>query len=67
MTMARNDSCTASKTGIPYVLRAGDTMEVVAENNLGAPILASPAVARGRIILRTRDEIVVIGRDAVTR
>jgi len=55
-----------SEAGVTYVLRAGDTFDVVAENDLGSPILASPAVAGSRIILRTRDELVAIGSEAAT-
>lgn len=50
-----------SETGITYVVRAGDTLEVVARNDLGAPILASPAVVEGRIYLRTDSELVCVG------
>ena len=32
-----------------------------ARNDLGAPILASPAVAAGRLYLRIADELVCIG------
>jgi len=55
-----------SETGITYVLRAGDKLEIVAENDLGSPILASPAVAGGRIILRTQDELISIGPEPAT-
>jgi outer membrane protein assembly factor BamB len=50
-----------SETGTTYVIRAGDTLEVIARNDLGAPILASPAVVDGRIYLRTDRELVCIG------
>jgi outer membrane protein assembly factor BamB len=50
-----------SETGITYVIRAGDTLEVIAENDLGSPILASPAVVDGQIYLRTESELVCIG------
>ena len=50
-----------SETGITYVIRARDTLEVIAENDLGAPILASPAVVGGRIYVRTASELVCIG------
>jgi outer membrane protein assembly factor BamB len=53
-----------SEAGVTYVLRAGDTFDVVAENDLGSPILASPAVADGKLILRTQAEIVCIGASA---
>jgi outer membrane protein assembly factor BamB len=50
-----------AESGITYVLRAGGTFDLVAQNDLGAPILASPAVADGCIILRTADELVCVG------
>jgi outer membrane protein assembly factor BamB len=50
-----------AESGITYVLRAGLTFEIVARNDLGAPILASPAVAGDRIVLRTERELVCVG------
>jgi outer membrane protein assembly factor BamB len=50
-----------AESGMTYVLRAGDALDVVAANDLGAPILASPAVAHGRLILRTAEELVCVG------
>jgi outer membrane protein assembly factor BamB len=50
-----------AESGITYVVRAGDTPTVVARNDLGAPILASPAVADGRLYLRTAEELVCVG------
>ena len=50
-----------AESGITYVLRAGDKFDLVATNDLGAGILASPAVVEGRIFLRTQDELVCIG------
>lgn len=49
-----------SESGVTYVLRAGDKFEVVAENDLGSPILASPAIAVGKLLLRTQSELVCI-------
>jgi outer membrane protein assembly factor BamB len=49
-----------SESGMTYVLRAGDRFEIVAENDLGSPILASPAVFEDKIVLRTGDELVCI-------
>lgn len=51
----------SSETGITYVLRAGESLDVIARNDLGAPILASPAVVDGRIYIRTEKELVCIG------
>ena len=51
----------SSETGVTYVLRAGDRFEIVAENDLGSPILGSPAVHDGTMYLRTANELVAIG------
>jgi outer membrane protein assembly factor BamB len=50
-----------AESGLTYVIRAGTSLEVVARNDLGAPLLASPAVAYGRIYLRSAEELVCIG------
>jgi outer membrane protein assembly factor BamB len=49
------------ESGVTHVLRAGEAFEVVAKNDLGSPILASPAVAGGRMLLRTEEELVCVG------
>jgi outer membrane protein assembly factor BamB len=49
-----------SESGVTYILRAGDKFEIVAQNDLGSPILASPAIASGRLLLRTQAELVCI-------
>ncbi len=51
-----------AESGITYVIRAADSLQVVAQNDLGAPLLASPAVMDERIYLRTQDELVCIGK-----
>ncbi len=50
-----------AESGITYVTRATETLEVVSRNDLASPILASPAVAGGRIFLRTENELVCVG------
>jgi outer membrane protein assembly factor BamB len=52
----------AAESGVTYVIRASDRFEPVAKNDLGSPILASPAAIDGTLILRTQDELVCIGR-----
>jgi outer membrane protein assembly factor BamB len=42
-----------SETGETFVLKAGRTPEVLAQNDLGERFLASPAVARGGLFLRS--------------
>jgi outer membrane protein assembly factor BamB len=43
----------ASETGETYVLRAGRKAEVLAKNDLGERLVASPAISGGRIFLRS--------------
>jgi outer membrane protein assembly factor BamB len=50
-----------AESGLTYLVRAGKTPDVVARNDLGAPILASPAAVGGRLYLRTAEELVCIG------
>lgn len=51
----------AAESGIVYVLRAADKFELVAKNDMGAAILASPAVIGDRIIWRTQAGLVCVG------
>jgi outer membrane protein assembly factor BamB len=41
-----------SETGVVYVVRPGDKMDVVRENDLKEPILASPAALAGKLYFR---------------
>jgi outer membrane protein assembly factor BamB len=52
----------ASESGVTYVLRAGERFEQLAANDLGSPILASPAALGDRLYLRTAAELVCIGK-----
>jgi outer membrane protein assembly factor BamB len=51
-----------SETGETVVLRAGRAPLVIARNALNTHIVASPAMARGRLFLRGDDELVAISR-----
>lgn len=51
-----------SETGETVVLRAGRKPDIVSRNKLNAHIVASPAIARGRIFLRGDDELIAIGK-----
>jgi outer membrane protein assembly factor BamB len=55
-----------AESGVTYVVRAGNRLDVVARNDLGAPILASPAVVDERLYLRTAEELVCIGNSPRT-
>jgi outer membrane protein assembly factor BamB len=52
----------ASETGETVVLRAGRKPEILARNRLNTHIVASPAIARGRLFLRGDDEVIAIGK-----
>lgn len=51
----------ASQQGIVTVLAAGDTFKVLARNQLGEQIFATPAVLDGRIYLRTEQHLFAFG------
>ena len=51
-----------SEEGKVYILRCGDKLDVVAENDMGAPILASPAALDSRLYIRTARELVCVGK-----
>ncbi|HEX3870436.1 MAG TPA: PQQ-binding-like beta-propeller repeat protein [Pirellulales bacterium] len=51
----------ASEEGVTYVLKAGDKFEVLAENDLESPILASPAALDSRLYIRTAEGLWCIG------
>ncbi len=51
----------SGESGVTYVVRAGDRLDVIAENDLGAPILASPAVVAGKLLLRPQEAVGCVG------
>jgi outer membrane protein assembly factor BamB len=50
-----------SENGETIVMRAGRTPEVIARNDLGERMIASPAISNGRIFIRTDDHLFAIG------
>jgi outer membrane protein assembly factor BamB len=48
--------------GVTKVVRAGEEFELVAENALGEPCYASPAISDGQIFLRGERHLYAIGR-----
>jgi outer membrane protein assembly factor BamB len=52
----------ASETGETVILRAGRTHEVLARNKVNTHLVASPAIARGRLLFRGDDDLVVVGK-----
>lgn len=49
-----------SEDGTVYVIQAGREFEVVAENSMGEPCFASPAVSDGMLLVRTAKSLVAI-------
>ncbi|MEL6109247.1 MAG: PQQ-binding-like beta-propeller repeat protein, partial [Planctomycetota bacterium] len=54
----------ASENGTVYVVAAGPEFKLLAENPMGEPVFASPAVSEGVIFLRTTDRLVAIEDNA---
>lgn len=52
----------ADETGTTIVLEAGRSLKVLAKNKLTGRFAASPAIAGGRIYLRSDDAVVAVGR-----
>src|SRR5262249_18732884 len=50
--------------GTMHVLRPGSAFEVTARNELGEQCRASPAIARGQILIRTLESLYCIGTEA---
>jgi hypothetical protein len=50
-----------NEDGLCTLVKAGEAFEVVAENDLQEPVLATPAVLDGRIYFRTRDHVLCVG------
>jgi hypothetical protein len=53
---------TTSLEGKASVIRAGGEWEVLAVNDLGGEVLATPAIAEDRIYMRTRDRLYCFGK-----
>jgi outer membrane protein assembly factor BamB len=51
-----------SESGEAIVLRSGRTPQVIARNEIDGRVLASPAIAGGRIFVRTDDHVMALGR-----
>jgi outer membrane protein assembly factor BamB len=51
----------ASEDGQIFVVKAGPAYEQIAMNEMSAPVLASPAISEGRLLLRTGAEVMSIG------
>jgi outer membrane protein assembly factor BamB len=53
---------TASDSGVIAVVKAGDRFEILARNDLGEPIMATPAIADGKLYVRTTQYLYAFGK-----
>ena len=51
----------ASESGNVFVLKAGDEFELLATNEIGEPMMATPAISGGRLITRGAKHLFAIG------
>ena len=51
----------AREDGMLYVLKLGDTFEIVSEIDMGDRIIASPVAISGRLLIRTRHHLFCVG------
>jgi outer membrane protein assembly factor BamB len=54
----------ASGKGVVTVLEAGDAFKVLARNDLQEPIMATPAIADGKLYVRTEKHLYAFGNGA---
>lgn len=51
----------ASEQGVVYTVAVGPTFELLASNDMGEPMFATPALVDGMVVLRGRDRLFGIG------
>jgi len=51
-----------SETGETIVLRSGREPRIIARNDLGERLIASPAISNGQIFIRSDDRIFCVGK-----
>lgn len=53
-----------SEDGVIYVVAGGPEYELLAQNDMGEVLMATPAISDGMLIVRGRDHVFAIGTDA---
>lgn len=51
----------AGENGRMVVLKSSDKLEILAKNDMGEPIVGTPAIADGRLVVRTRGHLYCVG------
>jgi outer membrane protein assembly factor BamB len=57
----------ASEEGHVYVLKASPTFELLADNDMGESVLATPAISEGSLLFRTQGHLVAIKGGSANR
>ncbi len=57
----------ANEDGVVFVLKSGKDWEVIASNDLGEPLYATPALSQGRIVVRGQKSLFCFGSTDSTR
>ena len=52
----------AAEDGQVVVIAAGPTFERLATNDMKASVLATPAFSEGRLLIRTQNQLIAIGK-----
>jgi outer membrane protein assembly factor BamB len=53
----------ASEDGQMVIFKAGPTFERLAQNDMGASVLATPAISEGRLLVRTQGQLIAVGKN----
>ena len=51
----------ANEDGQVFVIKAGPAYELMTLNDMGAPVLSTPAISEGRLLFRTPQHLMAIG------
>jgi outer membrane protein assembly factor BamB len=57
----------ATDQGVVVVFQSGDTLRVLARNDLKEPIMATPAIVEGRLYVRTAGHVYSFGESSLSR
>jgi outer membrane protein assembly factor BamB len=44
-----------------FVVKAGPEFEILATNDMASPVLATPAISEGRLLIRTASHLLAVG------
>ena len=58
---AHGKICVASQSGVVTVLAATDSLTILAQNKMGEPVMATPAIVGQRLYLRTKSQLYAFG------